>query len=575
MGEWEIDSQRPPQLPAVREALAALAGRRKLPGRERGENDCLLVGLYGTNYDAKAERPNVNSSESKLRAWTTPAITIAVVLATVAPPYSPSATASDVEAPGGTGTIGSKNVDSYQPDESSDVLQIEFMGVTTLGVDYDFLNVALDADLAGKLELRTLGGFVPIDGDDFSFLSADNVNFEFESAVWTNPAPGLALELIYPPIPSGGFVAVRFVSPNDTANAAAQGSWNLSTTWVGGEVPQTDNDVSLQYLGGVSPVIAVDNDNAFANSVVVSGGADVLTLRVNANRFLSAIRGITIKSGGGLSGFGAVVGDVNNAGGTVSPGLLSGPPTGTLTIDGDYLQGPDGTLNIDIRNSQADLLAVSGDITLEGTLQLTVNDFFPAGPFPIARAQGDITLDLDGIAPGGLPPFTLTVHEVITQNGTENQLDAAEVEKYNFDLDPMNMVTPADVDDFLLALINPFAWKAAHETATFVPPTAGSLDGDVPGYDDLDPGLLTTDDIAGFNAALNANGYPGSLWNYLGVPEPASGAMLAISACIFLAQRMSRRHPPPSRCGPCEAHLSIGTAEHCCRGRVFLGQLRL
>ena len=175
-------------------------------------------------------------------------------------------------------------------------------------------------------------------------------------------------------------------------------------------------------------------------------------------------------------------------------------------------------------------------------MQLTVNDFFPAGPFPIARAQGDVTLDLDGIAPSGLPPFSLTVHEVMTQNGTENQVDVEQVGLFNFDLE--GTVTPADVDDFLLALINQEAWTAAHTIDVpgmqSFPPEPGSMAGNIDGYNDPSPNALTTDDIAGFEAALNANGFPGSIWNYVGVPEPAGGSLLLISMLNFFLRRANR-----------------------------------
>ena len=75
--------------------------------------------------------------------------------------------------------------------------------------------------------------------------------------------------------------------------------------------------------------------------------------------------------GGVLSGGGTVNGNVDNTGGSVSPG--SSP--GTLTIDGNYTQGSGGTLAAEIAGTtpgtQFDVLAVTGSAALDGTLAIS------------------------------------------------------------------------------------------------------------------------------------------------------------------------------------------------------------
>lgn len=75
-----------------------------------------------------------------------------------------------------------------------------------------------------------------------------------------------------------------------------------------------------------------------------------------------------------LGGTGTVAGDVEN-GGRVGPGTSPG----TLTIDGDYDQTDDGTLEIELAGTDAgdfDVLAVTGDASLDGDLQVLLTDGF-------------------------------------------------------------------------------------------------------------------------------------------------------------------------------------------------------
>ena len=78
----------------------------------------------------------------------------------------------------------------------------------------------------------------------------------------------------------------------------------------------------------------------------------------------------TTLTGGVLSGTGTVAGDLVNNGGTVAPG----DAPGRLTVDGNYTQGPAGTLAIGLAGagpgSEPDQLLVKGHARLAGTLSL-------------------------------------------------------------------------------------------------------------------------------------------------------------------------------------------------------------
>ena len=109
---------------------------------------------------------------------------------------------------------------------------------------------------------------------------------------------------------------------------------------------------------------------------VTVGPASTLTVGSGANFLqtagVTAVNGTLAASladiqGGILKGGGTVSGNVVNQGGTVAPGNSPG----TLTVQGSFAQLAGGTLNIELDGlSSFDLLAVSGNATLGGTLSV-------------------------------------------------------------------------------------------------------------------------------------------------------------------------------------------------------------
>ena len=92
---------------------------------------------------------------------------------------------------------------------------------------------------------------------------------------------------------------------------------------------------------------------------------------------IKAPKGMKIKSGK-LAGTGTIDGDVLNEGGNVAPGHSPG----AITINGNYTQTSNGTLNMEIAGTSAgtqyDQLIINGTANLAGTLNLTMlNGFVP------------------------------------------------------------------------------------------------------------------------------------------------------------------------------------------------------
>lgn len=161
---------------------------------------------------------------------------------------------------------------------------------------------------------------------------------------------------------------------------------------------QAGSQLTLAQGGSFGPVV-------HAGSIAVQGGTLDLaavccgpTFTDNGGSITMAAGATVIGPSGGLTlssgrigGSGTWIGAVSNSGGTVAPGASPG----RLTIDGDYLQGAGGSLQIELEGttaaSQHDQLAVLGQATLGGTLSVTTpGTFIPATSdvFDIVTASG-------------------------------------------------------------------------------------------------------------------------------------------------------------------------------------------
>jgi hypothetical protein len=104
---------------------------------------------------------------------------------------------------------------------------------------------------------------------------------------------------------------------------------------------------------------------------------------------------VNITTGGTLAGDGTVGVAVNNISGTVAPGHS----LGMLHLASSFNQGAAGTIEAELGGSGADLLAITGAATLNGTLRLkTIGGFtpLPGQSFDVmtfGSRSGDVTID--------------------------------------------------------------------------------------------------------------------------------------------------------------------------------------
>ena len=165
---------------------------------------------------------------------------------------------------------------------------------------------------------------------------------------------------------------------------AGQGSVNLADDG-GGGLP------SVSVAQGEHQFQAIVN-LAANTSVDVAGGSTLIfnnALNLAGNNLTKtgtgemAIRNDLVTGGGTIniqegtvSGNGTVGGNVNNQGGTISPGNSPG----VIAVEGDFAQGEQGTLHMElagnVAGSQYDQFIVAGEASLAGTLEVSLLDGF-------------------------------------------------------------------------------------------------------------------------------------------------------------------------------------------------------
>jgi len=115
------------------------------------------------------------------------------------------------------------------------------------------------------------------------------------------------------------------------------------------------NTNDLNFNGTTFEVIGTVNAEGVVN---LNGGNTVVNGTLASNDFVNL-------NSGQLGGTGVIRGNFNNFGGTVAPGNS----IGTLTVDGNYVQGSGATLASEIRYpGNADLLYITGTANIAGTL---------------------------------------------------------------------------------------------------------------------------------------------------------------------------------------------------------------
>jgi fibronectin-binding autotransporter adhesin len=163
----------------------------------------------------------------------------------------------------------------------------------------------------------------------------------------------------------------------------------------------------IQQAGAGTTNLTGDS-SAFSGPTTVSAGS--LTVSGTLGNAASTV---SVGSGGSLGGGGTIGGSVSVADGTLAPGNASiGGGPGTLTIGGDLALSSASALDYHFGQTNVpggplnDLTAVAGNLTLAGTLNVSLSPAgsFEPGLYRIISYGGALTND--GLALGALPTGT-------------------------------------------------------------------------------------------------------------------------------------------------------------------------
>lgn len=164
--------------------------------------------------------------------------------------------------------------------------------------------------------------------------------------------------------------------------------------------------------------------NVFKGLTTIAAG----TLAVNG----SLAGDVQVNGGAVLKGSGSIGGNI-----TVLPGGVVAPGTspGTLLIQGNYSQGPNGALEMEVAGpnpQNRDLLSVQGNINLSGTLLLVFSGYAPSAgeSFPILQAAGNLSVSnlnivVLGLKPGFTPGYQVNGGQLTLTTGPGAQLMTA------------------------------------------------------------------------------------------------------------------------------------------------------
>ena len=163
---------------------------------------------------------------------------------------------------------------------------------------------------------------------------------------------------------AGGVMPDNFDTPvNSIADYTNPARYYNVTLGAAGTTTLSDaREIDLLAITGAASQLNVTNTGnlfVWSDATVANG-----TLRVDGTIDVAKL----ILNGGRLQGVGNVVsavGAATNSGGVVAPGNS----IGTLTITGNFAQGPGGLLEIELTNGASDLLAITGNASLGGTVQ--------------------------------------------------------------------------------------------------------------------------------------------------------------------------------------------------------------
>jgi autotransporter-associated beta strand protein len=307
------------------------------------------------------------------------------------------------------------------------------LGASQIDVTGDFFNGSAGV----KTFQFTLDGLTPLQ-NEYTLITFDGIT-DFTSATlageFANPNVILDTQIVVNPNSVQLIILSAFASGPLLQNSGPVGIPVFADFTVDGAVstgtPAESNAInSLTFLNG-SSLRVLNNLEVTSGTFAVEGaallsgdqvttpgdliklGAGVLTTDVDiqsggtafiqeggliVNGSLAAPEGVVVAQNALLGGSGTINGNLTNDG-VVAPGNSPG----VLTINGNFIQNSSGTLQMELASASVyDILVVTGDATLGGTLQAVFFDGFTpeyGEQFAVLQA-GSISGEFDSIEVG-------------------------------------------------------------------------------------------------------------------------------------------------------------------------------
>ncbi|NGN41683.1 autotransporter domain-containing protein [Mesorhizobium sp. CGMCC 1.15528] len=191
---------------------------------------------------------------------------------------------------------------------------------------------------------------------------------------------------------------------------------NGASTEFAGEIADDDPSCGCGRTGGSlvktgTGTLTLTGASTYTGGTTVSNG----TLRIGDGGAGGSIAGdVDVSGSGTVSGTGSIAGDVRFSAG----GVLAGAQGQTLTIGGDLALDAASSIDVALGGAPtAALFDVHGDLTLDGTLNITDQGGFGAGVYRLFDYGGALTdngLDI-GMVPTGVDAATMFVQTAAAQ----------------------------------------------------------------------------------------------------------------------------------------------------------------
>lgn len=420
------------------------------------------------------------------------------------------------------------------------------VGGTVAGTDFDQIQIAGTAELAGKLTVPFVQAYTPSISHTMQFLAANSITGRFDSLSFPNLNGTVAAQVTYTPTSATiGFVSA---SPR-TFNSGAlvlpplPNYWNKTSLWGSGLIPNSTNTVNMFSTQGSPQRVELNSqvegaESAIVHQITVGGSISTMTLYLPESTNFTAVKQMTIGNmgvleiddgtvhsnqvlispGGVLQGTGFIEGDlvVGNNTGTNPAVLRPGFSPGTINVNGDFVVGDNGLLLLEIDSPTSyDLVDVTQNADLDGTVRIDVTGVNIATIEPLSFSlltAADVDNEFHTVQTVGTPDhfFAAEYTEVAAFFSLYEEGDMERDDDLDAD----------DVMAFAKALKDPDGYEDDYGVS-------GDYSGDI-----NDDGIIDFDDIVPFSFIhginLSAEEITTMIANFQPVPEPTATTLLGL-----------------------------------------------